>query len=62
MNVNYIGDIIKKITIFPFTFAENGNDMIDGLLAERATKCPPNCPESNDLNSPLVNDGLAANF
>ncbi len=38
------------------------NDMTDGLLAERATKCPPSCPESNDLNSPLVNEDLAANF
>jgi len=40
----------------------DGNDMTDGLLAERATQCPPSCPESNDLNSPLVNEGLAANF
>ena len=40
----------------------DGNDMIDGLLAERALMCPPSCPESNDLNSPLVNEDLAANF
>ena len=40
----------------------DGNDMTDGLLAERALRCPPSCPESNDLNSPLLADGLAANF
>ena len=40
----------------------DGNDMTDGLLAERATKCPPYCPESNDLNSPLLGDSIAANF
>ena len=40
----------------------DGNDMTDGLLAERALMCPPSCPESNDLNSPLVNEDLAANF
>ncbi len=40
----------------------DGNDMIDGLLAERATKCPPHCFESNDLNSPLLSDGIAANL
>jgi len=38
------------------------NDMTDGLLAERALMCPPNCPEINDLNSPLLKDNLAANF
>ena len=26
----------------------DGNDMTDGLLAERSTKFPPHCPESND--------------
>ena len=40
----------------------DGNDMIDGLLAERAAACPPHCPEFNDLNSPLVNEDLAANL
>ncbi len=40
----------------------DGNDIIDGLLAERALRCPPNCRESNDLNSPLVSEDLAANF
>ena len=40
----------------------DGNDMTEGFLAERATRCPPSCPESNDLNSPLVNEYLAANF
>jgi len=40
----------------------DGNDMTDGLLAERSTMCPPHCPEFNDLNSPLLADGLAANF
>ncbi len=40
----------------------DGNDMIEGLLAERALPCPPACPEPNGLNSPLLNDGLAANF
>ena len=40
----------------------DGNDMTDGLLAERALRCPPSCAESNDLNSPLLADGLAANF
>ncbi len=40
----------------------DGNDMTNGLLAERSTMCPPHCPEFNDLNSPLLADGLAANF
>ncbi|TDI91013.1 MAG: hypothetical protein E2O77_07360 [Caldithrix sp.] len=40
----------------------DGNDMTDGLLAERSTKCPPHCPESNDLNNPLLSNGIAANF
>jgi len=40
----------------------DGNDMTDGLLAERSTMCPPHCGEFNDLNSPLLADGLAANF
>ena len=40
----------------------DGNDMTDGLLAERSTKCPPHCPESNDLNNPLLSKGIAANF
>ena len=40
----------------------DGNDMTDGLLAERSTMCPPHCAEFNDLNSPLLADGLAANF
>ncbi len=39
-----------------------GNDMTDGLLAQRMTKCPPYCPELNELNSPLVNSNFAANF
>ena len=39
-----------------------GNDMTDGLLAQRMTKCPPYCPEVNELNSPLVNSDFAANF
>ena len=39
-----------------------GNDMTDGLLAQRMTKCPPYCAELNELNSPLVNNNFAANF
>ncbi len=39
-----------------------GNDMTDGLLAQRMTACPPYCPEVNELNSPLVNSDFAANF
>lgn len=34
---------------------ENGNDMYDGLLAEKSTPCPPMCSETNPLNAPQIN-------
>ena len=30
----------------------NGNDMTDGLLAQRSVVCPPACARDNELNSP----------
>ncbi|MFQ5605078.1 MAG: hypothetical protein ACE5HS_17580 [bacterium] len=41
---------------------KNGNDMINGLLAQRSAMCPPYCPEDNDLNSPLLSMELSSNF
>ena len=29
----------------------SGNDLYNGLLAERAIKCPPSCSSANPLNS-----------
>jgi len=31
---------------------KDGNDMTDGLLAERSAICPPCCAQENELNSP----------
>lgn len=41
---------------------EDGNDMIEGQLAERATLCPPLCSEKNELNSPTAGNQMSANF
>ena len=30
---------------------ENENDLVDGIILEYATKCPPKCSEKNDLNT-----------
>jgi hypothetical protein len=30
---------------------ENENDLVDGVILEYTTKCPPNCAIKNDLNS-----------
>lgn len=40
----------------------NGSDMTEGLLAERASACPPFCSQVNDLNSPMSNSEFSLNY
>lgn len=30
---------------------ENGDDIENGVIIEKGTPCPPNCPKANPLNS-----------
>jgi len=39
-----------------------GNDMMEGQLAERAMSCPPFCGETNELNPPQTLAEFSANF
>ena len=39
-----------------------GNDMITGILAERAFKCPPFCSELDELNTALISTDYSARF
>ena len=36
------------------------NDLVKGVLAERAPKCPPYCGEENELNTPQQTTGKIA--
>lgn len=40
----------------------DGNDMMEGLLAERAAACPPFCGEMNEFNPPQTLAKYSANF
>lgn len=42
-------DGVKQLVIVGVD--ENGNDLYNGLLAERSYHCPPQCSASNPLNS-----------
>lgn len=39
----------------------NGDDMTDGLLAERGNICPPLCSKQNELNTPGFSIALSTN-
>ncbi|MFQ5865135.1 MAG: hypothetical protein ACE5IW_07915 [bacterium] len=51
-----------KPTLILVGVDEVGNDIIDGVLAQRPIPCPPACGEDNDLNSPVRTVEISANF
>lgn len=49
-NYNGIDDDGKKVLIM-VGVDEDENDMVEGVIVEKAVGCPPRCGRSNDLNS-----------